>query len=427
MWLYKAIKDLGITGRNYKFTWKALLQPVKRMYNSLVSQRILSIDAFRGLTILVMIFVNEVAGVKDLPSWIKHAPADADTMTFVDVVFPAFLFIVGMSIPFAINNRLLQGESLGDIHKHIAFRSLGLLVLGVFMVNAEGGYNEAAMGISIYMWSLLFYTAVILVWNMYKSTNKVTVYGLRITGVMLLVVLAIIFRGGEDGSEILRPQWWGILGLIGWSYLVASLLYQASKGSVFILLLMVAVCLVFYVVGHLEGVRTSLVIRWMHEQTGHAVHILITLCGVVLSLMLFEQGKFKTGARRFVEVLAFLVALAVIGFLLRPYYLISKIHATPSWGLYSATCCVAVFALLYWIVDVRKFQGWTSFFKPAASNPLLAYIIPFIVYAFMKTAGLSFPESFYQGVGGVVWAAVYAVAVMGIVIGLNRLNIRLQL
>src|SRR5437867_9783420 len=75
-------------------------------YNQLTDERILSIDALRGITILVMIFVNELAGVRDIPQWMKHMPADADAMTFVDAVFPEFLFIAGMSIPFAINSRL---------------------------------------------------------------------------------------------------------------------------------------------------------------------------------------------------------------------------------------------------------------------------------------------------------------------------------
>ena len=134
-------------------------------YNQLSNQRILSIDAFRGITILVMIFVNELAGIRDIPQWLKHMPADADAMTFVDAVFPAFLFIVGMSIPFAINSRLAKGDSFWQLQQHILFRTLGLLVLGFFMVNAEEGYNESLMGISINLWSLLFFEGVILIWK----------------------------------------------------------------------------------------------------------------------------------------------------------------------------------------------------------------------------------------------------------------------
>ena len=66
---------------------------------------------FRGLTIFLMVFVNDLAGVVDIPQWMKHMPAEADAMTFVNVVFPAFLFIVGMAIPFLYRNRLRKGEN----------------------------------------------------------------------------------------------------------------------------------------------------------------------------------------------------------------------------------------------------------------------------------------------------------------------------
>ena len=56
------------------------------------SKRILSIDIFRGLTILVMVFVNDLAGIKGLPWWNYHIPPGEQGLTYVDVVFPAFLF-----------------------------------------------------------------------------------------------------------------------------------------------------------------------------------------------------------------------------------------------------------------------------------------------------------------------------------------------
>ena len=104
-----------------------------------------------------MIFVNELAGVKGMPAWMEHMPSNGDGMTFVDVVFPAFLFIVGMSIPFAIANRIAKGDNFFQLQKHILLRTLGLLVLGVYMVNAEEGYNQATMPLSIFSWSLFFY------------------------------------------------------------------------------------------------------------------------------------------------------------------------------------------------------------------------------------------------------------------------------
>ena len=118
------------------------------------NQRILSIDAFRGITIFTMVFVNELAGMRSIPQWMKHMPATADAMTFVDLVFPAFLFIVGMSIPFALQNRLQKGDSIWQLQGHIIWRSLGLLTLGFFLVNGEEGLNAKATGLQLHAWML---------------------------------------------------------------------------------------------------------------------------------------------------------------------------------------------------------------------------------------------------------------------------------
>ena len=75
------------------------------------SPRVLSIDISRGLTMLVMIFVNDLASVKGLPWWTYHMPPGVNGMTHVGVVFPAFLFIVGMAIPLSVQRRLEKNGS----------------------------------------------------------------------------------------------------------------------------------------------------------------------------------------------------------------------------------------------------------------------------------------------------------------------------
>src|SRR2546427_12727257 len=85
--------------------------------------RITSIDALRGLVMFTMIYVNDIAGAEHVPNWMVHFSdrhrEGASGMTFVDVVFPAFLFIVGMSIPFALRSRLARGEAWGKILGHV--------------------------------------------------------------------------------------------------------------------------------------------------------------------------------------------------------------------------------------------------------------------------------------------------------------------
>lgn len=396
------------------------------MINQLNNQRILSIDALRGITILVMIFVNELAGVSGIPAWMKHMPADADAMTFVDVVFPAFLFIVGMSIPFAINRRISKGDNFWQLQWHILWRSLGLLVLGLFMVNAEDGYNEAAMGMPIHAWSLLFYVCVILVWNVYSFSQKWIVYVLKSIGIAGLIILALLYRGGEDGTEHMQPHWWGILGLIGWAYLYSCIIYQLFKGNVYGILAMIAACVIFYAVARQPAVQHS-AWKWMAGQSGHAAHVSIVLCGMLLSLIFFDQGLNSTRQQRYWQAAGFTLILLVTGFFLRPYFKISKIHATPTWCLYSAAICCVLFCFLYWLIDIKHKSKWTNFFRPAAANPLLTYIIPFIIYALLHLMHVKLPDVLQTGITGLLWCIFYAVVVMGIAKGLNKAGIKLQL
>jgi len=395
-------------------------------YNKLSTQRILSIDALRGITILVMVFVNELAGANDIPGWMKHMHADDDAMSFVDAVFPSFLFIVGMSIPFAINSRLAKGDSFLQLQQHILFRTLGLLVLGFFMVNAEGGYDEAAMGININLWALLFLAAVIIIWKVYYTASKKLVIVLKTIGFITLAVLAFIYKN-KDGGHI-TPRWWGILGLIGWAYLYACIFYQLLKGNKYWLAGAIAFCVAWYAVAKIPQVQQTAWLHFIPAQSGNTAHTSIVLCGIVASLIFFDETKSLAIQKRFLQAIRFAAILFIVGYLLRPYYKISKIYATPTWCLYSAGFCTLIFAFLYWLIDIKQIKRWTGFFKPAASNPLLTYIIPDIIYYLTSLFGISLiSENLDRGLGGIAWSVFFAVAVMGIAILLNKLKLRLKL
>src|SRR4051794_8043791 len=84
-----------------------------------------SLDSFRGLAILLMVFVNDLGD--DAPSWMHHMiPSYAEGMTLADLVFPTFLFIVGMAIALSFERELATGISGGAHLGHILFRSASL-------------------------------------------------------------------------------------------------------------------------------------------------------------------------------------------------------------------------------------------------------------------------------------------------------------
>ena len=94
--------------------------------------RIASIDILRALTMVFMIWVNDFWTLTEVPKWLQHANATEDYLGFSDIIFPLFLFIVGLSVPLAMKQRRIKGDSRQSIIKHIIIRSVSLLFIGFF-------------------------------------------------------------------------------------------------------------------------------------------------------------------------------------------------------------------------------------------------------------------------------------------------------
>src|SRR5690606_27523376 len=119
--------------------------------------------------------------------------------------------------------------------------------------------------------------------------------------------------------------------------------------------------------------------RWMAKWSGDAAHTSIVLSGIVVSLIFFEEKFSQKIKTRFLYAGIFALGTAAAAYLIRPYFGISKIYATPSWCLYCVAICVVLYGVLYWLTDVLRYSKWTEFFQPAASNALLVYILPAII------------------------------------------------
>jgi predicted acyltransferase len=305
-------------------------------------------------------------------------------------------------------------------------RSAGLIVLGLFMVNAEDGFNPAAMPFNIGWWSLGLYLCTWLIWGVYGGAAAGGRNTWRAVGMLGLLVLACAYRGGPDGKAWMTHQWWGILGLIGWSYLISASVYLAGQARLVPLLAATAACIAVYALCH--AFPATAYPNWsdLADCGGLVCETSLTLLGVVTSLLFFARPAEIAPVRRLGQAAALAVACGVAGALLRPAYTISKIYASPTWCLYSAAICIALFAALHELVDRRGRSRWVRWIEPVAANPLVAYLIPFVVVGLEDAFQVAFPDVLNHGVLGVGFCVVFVLFVLGTTALVTR-KVRLQL
>ncbi|MFB9864206.1 DUF5009 domain-containing protein [Rufibacter immobilis] len=387
--------------------------------------RQISIDAFRAVIMVLMIFCNDLGTLIDIPEWLLHTQAQEDGMGFSDVIFPAFLFIVGLSIPLAIQGRRRKGDSTATIAGHIALRSLALLVMGFFHVNL-GNYSPEAL-LPRPVWMILITVAFFLIWLDYpKDPSQKYPAVLKTIGVILLLLMAALYKGtSADGSVWIRPQWWGILGMIGWAYLLSSLVCLFSDGKIgtlvggmlFFLALNSAAHL-----GWLEPLEEAKEYIWI---VGDGCMPALTMAGAVTTW--FYQRRSLHQSTFWVYALVAAAVLLAFGFMTRPIWEISKIRATPSWTAICAAISLLWFAALVYLTDVKGIKKWYTLIKPAGTSTLTCYLIPYLHLGLVSYLAFQLPEVLRTGVVGLVKSLGFALLVVFMVWLLGKRGIRLKL
>lgn len=391
-----------------------------------VGDRLVSIDIFRGLTMLVMIFVNDLDSVKGLPWWTYHR-GNINGMTYVDVVFPTFLFIIGMAIPIAVKSRLAKDPSEGRLWLHVLARVLSLLVLGLVLANADSG-DQNLMRIAPNWWAFTALIGAFLFWNAYprKTENPMLPRVLKTIGLLTLIVMFAIFRRTtHDGRTAwIDTSYWEILGIIGWAYLSACILYLPTRRRQWTPTLWFVLLLVLNVASN------SGLIKWAAHlppyiwpfQAGDSC--LIVMAGVVTAQIFFDATNPKPLTRKLTFAFVFASVCLALGWMLTPLG-ISKIKGTPTWCLYCVASSIAVYSVLYWLCDVKGQTKWAWFVRPAGSNTLTTYLIPDLYY--FAFAGTILSEPFNHGWQGVVRAVVFAFAILAVAAAATTAKIRLRL
>jgi len=354
--------------------------------------RLASIDILRALTMVLMIWVNDFWTLTDVPKWMGHAAASEDYMGFSDIIFPLFLFIVGLSIPLAIQNRLAKKESRSLIAKHILIRSLSLLLIGVFMVNYETANSESII-IGKNYWGILMALAVVLIWTNWKRSpvpKKWHSY-FHIGGIGILIFLAAIYKGGATGENWMSTQWWGILGLIGWAYLVNALVYLYSNGNLVIMIFLWLLLNSLSVLSHSElSLNLNGFLSYLSTILTGTIPA-FTAAGIVATIAFRKLSDINMKWAYLGLIILGIVNIA-FGLATRPIWGISKIQGTPSWLAICTGIGFLLFVILYYIADEKKITNWAKIIAPAGTATLTCYMIPYFIYPVHSLTGLRLPD-----------------------------------
>lgn len=336
--------------------------------NSLKPERLISLDAFRGLTMFLL--VAEGAGVYHA----LQAPGIADTwmgwftiqfthhpwngLRFWDLVQPFFMFIVGVAMPFAIARRMEKGDGRLAVLQHVVYRSLMLFLFGVVLHCAYANR---------------------LVWELWNVLTQLSF--------TYLVAYLIMRRSAKFQIGF-------SLGLI----LLTEILYRTWSVPGFDQP---------FVKDHNFGSYMDMLLMGKLNPGGGwvAINCIPTAAHTIWGVLAGQVLRSAQPPTRKILLLAGPGLIAVIaGYALDPVTPIIKRICTSSFILASGGWCLLALALFYWVIDVRRIQRWAFFAMVVGMNSIFIYLFnntigPRWLNGFVKI----FTEGFVGGLMQEAW------------------------
>ena len=394
------------------------------MENGIFARRNESIDILRGLTMLLMVFVNDLWSVGGVPHFLEHFEVFEDGMGVADIVFPMFLFAMGMSIPYALESRFSKGLSGESTLGHILSRTLALILMGAFTVNSEGDFYSA-LGYGKNAYRLLMVLGFFLVWSAYGKDSKWRGW-LQACGIAILAFLAFTVRTADGGY--FHSQWWGILGLIGWSYCFNAVTYLlVRKKPMRIAVVWLSLCVLNLLVTRMHGGAQILEGRSLLTdltgalRLGNGAFALMATGGMLFSVL---ENRFSTISWSRAHAVFAAALLAIAATVLHTWWPVSKLLSTLPWCLYVSAISITLYVLLRSL----EFQGRTDWFRPLRASgtaTLTVYMMPYVLYSIRSMLGISAP-GWVSGPVGLLKCVLFSLLCVALASLLVRLRIKLK-
>jgi predicted acyltransferase len=368
----------------------------------MTKERLISLDVFRGLTVLLMTIVNNPGSWSAIYPPFEHASWHGCTPT--DLVFPFFIFILGTAIPFAMPNKTFDPS----VFNKIVVRSLRIFCLGLFLnyFSRIALFGLEGIPLLLLRLSIACVVGYALMGNF--SLKIKTYFAFSIFGGLLFLA----YSGIESFQDVRIP---GVLQRIAIVYFFVSLLYLKTNQKT--QLLIVAALLFLYwglmalvpVPGigapnfekgtNLAAWIDNLLLNghlWGSSKTWDPEGILSTLPAIATGILGLSIGQVlnlpisKVAITKKAAIIG--VCLVLGGLLWSTVFPLNKALWSSSYVLYTAGLATLTLAILYYVIDVKNYSRWTKFFLIWGVNPMIVFFVSGIIPRTLSSIKIQNPE-----------------------------------
>ncbi|HLY66274.1 MAG TPA: heparan-alpha-glucosaminide N-acetyltransferase domain-containing protein [Chloroflexota bacterium] len=308
-----------------------------------LTARLVSLDVLRGITIAFMILVNNNGG----HAWWPFNHSDWNGWTPTDLVFPTFLFVVGVTTVLSLESRLNRGATPGSQIPHIVRRFVLLFLFGLF-VNGFPTFPWAHLRIyGVLQRIAICYLLASLLWlAVRKSARRVAILAaicaVCLVGYYILMRWVPVPGYGVPGRDI--PLLDKNLNLVAWldrHIFPAQRLYERVRDP--------------------EGLLSDI------------PSLATTMLGMLTAVWLRTD---RTIRQKCAGILAAGVVCILMGELWNPWFPINKKLWTSSYVLFAGGCSLLIWALCIWLIDMKGWKkGWAGFWLVFGTNAIFAYVL----------------------------------------------------
>lgn len=323
-----------------------------------MTKRLVSLDAYRGLIMICLISVGFGLSAFEGHPWlgflanqVKHVPWEG--LTFWDLIQPAFMFMVGMAMPFAYKKRISLGHSHRKIFCHVIYRALMLILIA----NIIGTIHRGEPGLSfinvLNQIAIGYFLAFLVINRSYLGQ------GLTAAAILMLYSVAwMLYPGNGPGGP-----WERCFQNLGGDF--DMWLLGRNYGG-------------FYVgLNAIPGTAT-----------------------IIFGMMVGRVVGSTQSPKRIMQILASAgFSGIVLGLALSPAIPVIKHIWTASFTIYSAGIIILGLLLVYWMVEVKKWTGWTYIPVVVGMNSIFAYIIFQLARGSVEDSVMAFIRPLVEALG----------------------------